>query len=106
MLLIPFLEFIEIKIRYQDILQLMPEDYKQTLHKLLACISSDDEIAGILGSNNPKDANKKILDCLIQRMRERVEMLDFCVQLEQVISSQDLKLIITEIQTGKTYEFT
>ena len=96
----PFLDFIEIKIRYQDILRLMPEDYNQTLNVLQDCISSDDEIASILGSDSPKDANKKIVDCLIQRMKKRGEMLDFCVQLEQVISSQDLKAIISEIQTG------
>ena len=93
------LAFIEIKMRYCDILLLMPDDYKQTLNKLRSYISSD-EIAGVLDSDNPKDANKRILDCLINKMKKREEMLNFCVQLEQIITSQELKIIISEIQTG------
>ena len=83
----------------------MPENYIQTLGVLQNCISSDDEIANILGSDSPEDCNKKILDCLIQSIKKREEMLDFCDQLEQVISSQDLKAIIFEIKRGITYEF-
>ena len=100
MLFILLLGFIEIKMRYYDILHLMPDNYKQTLHELQSYISSDDEIASILESDNPEDANKKILNCLIKKMKNREEMLDLCVQLERVITSQDLKIIISEIQTG------
>ena len=86
--------------QYHDILNLMPDEYHQTLEKLQKFISSDDEIADILGSDKPEDANKKLLNCLIQKMKKREEMLDFCVQLEHIIASHDLKMIISEIKTG------
>ena len=84
----------------------MPNDYQQTLSVLQKYISDDDEIAGILESNDPESVNKQILDWLIQKMKKREEMLDFCIQLEQINTSQDLKMIINEIQTGNTNDYT
>jgi len=95
-----FIELFEIKIRYRDILHLMPDDYNQTLKNLQNDIS-DDEIAGILGCHHSNVANKQILDCLIQKIETREKMLDFCDQLEKISTSQDLRTIIVEIQTGK-----
>lgn len=77
----------------------MPDDYHQTLDKLLSVISGD-ETAEILEIDHPSVANKKILDCLIQKMENREHMLDFCDHLEKVILSQDLKTIFSEIKTG------
>ena len=97
-----FADFIEIKIHYRDILSLMPDDYHQTLHRLQPVITGD-ETAEILGINYPDIANKKILDCLIQKIENREHMLDFCEHLEKVIASQDLKTIVSEIKTGNSY---
>ena len=83
----------------------MPDNYHQTLNKLQLVITGD-ETAEILGIDYPDIANKKILDCLIQKMKNREHMLDFCEHLETVITSQDLKTIISEIKTGNVFLFT
>ena len=77
----------------------MPDDYELTVGKLLNCIS-DEQICAILGSNNSTIANKMILDCLIERMTYREELLDFCVQLESITTSQNIKSVINDIQSG------
>ena len=77
----------------------MPDNYHQTLYKLQPVITGD-ETAEILEIDNPDIANKKILHCLIQKMKSREHMLDFCEHLDKVITSQDLKTIVDEIKTG------
>ena len=83
----------------------MPNDYHQTLSILQKYISDDDLIADVLGSDDPENANKQILSWLIQKMKKREEMLDFCFQLKQIITSQDLKMIISEIEAGNASDY-
>ena len=92
-------DFIELKAHYHTILQLMPEDYELTVGKLQNFIS-DDQICFILSSKNFTIANKIILDCLIEKMSCREELLDLCVQLENITTSHDLKIVINEIRSG------
>ena len=77
----------------------MPDDYELTVGKLVNHIS-DEQICAILSSGNSTIANKIILDCLIERMRYREELLDLCDQLENIIASHDLKIVINEIRLG------
>ena len=92
-------DFTELKAHYHTILRLMPDDYELTVGKLLNCIS-DDQICTILSSSNSTVANKIILDCLIERMRCREDLLDLCDQLEKIIASHDIKIVISEIRLG------
>ena len=78
----------------------MPDDYELTAGKLVNCIS-DDQICAVLSSSNSTVANKIILDCLIERMRCREELLDLCDQLESISTSQDLSTVLNEIRFGK-----
>lgn len=80
----------------------MPDDYVQTISKLQECFS-DKELAIILDTNDFKLANKTILDCLIEKLKNTEEILDFCDQLEKISTSQELKAIIHEIQKGNFY---
>ena len=59
----------------------MPDDHLETVNKLQEYFN-DDEIASVLEEKDSKVANKRMLDSLIQRMKVREEMLDFCDQLE------------------------
>ena len=77
----------------------MPDDYELTVGKLTKCIS-DDQICVILNSSNSTIANKIILDCLIERMRCREELLDLCDQLENIIASHDIKIVTNELRFG------
>ena len=77
----------------------MPDDYELTVGKLLNYIS-DEQICVILSSSNSTIANKIILDCLIEKMSCKEDLLDLCHQLENIITSQDLKVVINEIRLG------
>ena len=93
-------DFTELKAQYYNILQLLPDNYELTVEKLLDYIN-DDKICAILSSDNSAVANKIILDCLIERMTRKEELLDLCHQLENVTTSNDLKVIINEIRFGQ-----
>ena len=92
-------DFTKLKAHYHTILRLMPNDYELTIGKLQDYIS-DDQICTILSSSNSTVANKIILDCLIERMRCREELLDLCDQLEKITTSHDMKIVINEIRLG------
>ena len=77
----------------------MPDEYELSVGKLVNYIS-DDQIGAILSSSNASVANKLILSCLIERISCKEELLDLCDQLESVITSPDLKVIINEIRLG------
>ena len=94
------LDFVELKTHYHAILQLMPDNYEQSVEKLLNYIS-DDQICMILSSSNSTTANKIILDCLIKRMSCREELLDLCDQLETISTSHQLNMLISEMRSGE-----
>jgi len=77
----------------------MPDEYQLSVGILVNYIS-DDQIGAILSSSNANVANKLILNCLIERISCKEELLDLCHQLESVIASHDLKVIINEIRQG------
>ena len=77
----------------------MPDDYELTAGKLQNYFS-DDQLCDILSSSSSTIANKIILDCLIERMSCREDLLDLCDQLSNITSSHDLKILINEIRLG------
>ena len=77
----------------------MPDDYEPTIGKLQHHIS-DDQICAILSSSNSTFANKIILDCLIERMRSREDLLDLCDRLEIITESHDMKIVINGLRLG------
>ena len=77
----------------------MPDNYEQSVGKLQDYIS-DDQICMILSSSDSITANKIILDCLIERMSCREEVLDLCNQLETITTSHQLMMVISEIRFG------
>ena len=77
----------------------MPDDYEMTIGKLQNFIT-DDQICAILSTNNTFTANKMILECLIERMSCREDLLDLCDQLENIDTSQNLRIVINKIRFG------
>jgi len=82
----------------------MPGNYEQSIGKLQNYIS-DDQICMILSSSNSTTANKIILDCLIERMSCREELLDLCDQLEKIVTSNQLMGVISDIRSGEPILF-
>ena len=78
----------------------MPDDYERSVGKLQNFIS-DDQICMILSSSNSTTANKMILDCLIERMGCREELLELCDQMETISASDQLKTVTSEIRSGE-----
>jgi len=78
----------------------MPDNYEQSIEMLQNYIS-DDQICMILSSSSPTDANKIILDCLVQGMNCREELLDLCDKLETITTSQKMMTITSGIRSGK-----
>ncbi|XP_065907106.1 uncharacterized protein [Dysidea avara] len=91
-------EFFQLKEHYQTILNLMPDNFEVTVGKLQKFIG-DDQICRILNSTSSSTANKLILDCLIERMTYKEELLDFCHQLDSISTSQQLRLTINKIRS-------
>ena len=59
----------------------------------------------ILSSSNSTTANKMILDCLIERMSCREELLELCDQMESISASDQLKTVTSEIRSGENILF-
>ncbi|XP_065894609.1 uncharacterized protein [Dysidea avara] len=100
-------DFSQLRTHYQSILRLMPDNYEQSVGKLQNYIS-DDQICMILSSGDYTTANKIILDCLIERMSCREELLDLCDQLETISTSQQLNMLISKIRSEfvQCFQFT
>ena len=77
----------------------MPNDFELTIEKLQNYFS-DDQICVILSSSNPTVANKIILDCLVEVMSCKEELLALCDQLELIAASLDLKIVLNKIRSG------
>ena len=77
----------------------MPNEYELTIGKVQKYIN-DDQICAILNSSDYTIANKRILNCLIERMNYRAEILDLCDQLENITTSQDLKIVVNDLRHG------
>ena len=77
----------------------MPDDYELTVGKLQNFIS-DSNICAILSSSDSTTANKIILDCLIERINHKEQLLHLCDQLEIITTSHALKVVIRDIRSG------
>ena len=98
-LLLLILDFSQLKAQFHNILQLMSDDYEQSVGKLQSHIS-DDQICDILCSSNCRIANNKILNCLIGKLSNKEDLLDLCDQLEKITTSHDLMVIIKDMKSG------
>ena len=95
-------DFTELRAHYHTILCLMPHNYEVTVGKLQNFITID-QICNILSNSNSTIANKMILDCLIERMGCRRDLLDLCDVLEHITTSDDFKMVIDKIRIGEYY---
>lgn len=93
------IDFTKLKDHYHTILRLMPDCYAVTVGKLQDYISFN-QICVILSSNSSTDANKLILDYLIEKVNSKRELLIFCNRLESITTSHNMKSVINEIRSG------
>ena len=95
-----------LKIKYDDILQLLPTDYMKAIQAVQDHLT-DKQICHILTNSSYISANKALLDCLIETFRSS-SILYLCDQLEKILPlSVDpvaFFVIINEIR-GKCLSF-
>ena len=77
----------------------MPDSYEQSIGKLQSHFS-DEQICDILCSSNCKVANNKILNCLVEKLTCKEDLLDLCEQLDKLAESNDLVVTIKDIKSG------
>ena len=99
-MLLFYIDFDLLKLKYKEILEYFPKDCYQTLQKLQDKLS-DDQICTILNCSSFQIANKMILDYLIDSMKCREDLLDLCDQLDRLTDiSPNLQNLIDEIRQG------
>jgi len=79
----------------------MPDAYELTIGKLQSCIG-DDEICDILCSSSSAEANKKILNSLIAKMKHKEDLLSLCDQIELISASHEMMMSVNVIRAGKS----
>ena len=93
-----------VRSKYDAILQSMPIDYERTLQVLQDSLT-DEQICAILNTSGYSSANKKILDCMIERMSHTGDLLHLCDQLEQIMTassdSTTVATVISQLKASK-----
>ena len=92
-------DFALLKATYIDILRSFPEDYQQTLGKLQDRFT-DEQICKVLKCTSTGSANKMMLDYLINNIKSREDLLDFCDQLDKLTYSLSLLHVVKELRKG------
>ena len=95
-----YIGFSMLKSKYKEILKYFPNDFYKSIHKLQHKLS-DEQIRIILSCPTADAANKMILDCLIDGLKDDKDLPEFCDQLNLLTDiSPDLKHVITELRKG------
>ena len=76
------------------------ESIQQLQHILTA-----EQISSILGCTSPFAANQKLIDCLIEKVENKANILDFCEHLEKLKNSPKLKSIIERLRNGLCFNY-
>jgi len=90
--------------KYFDILRCFPKNQYSTLERLIDKLS-DDVVCEVLSCTHPLTANKKILDHLIDKMKCKEDLLDFCNHLDNLNDSPILSNALGELRKGIVLAF-
>ena len=91
-----------LKDKYSEILQCFPENYGATLESVQNSFS-DTQICDILSLT--RGHNEKILNCLIEQLKNKEDLLDFCANLEKIPdASASLKTIVEQLRKGASLQ--
>ena len=90
-----------VRSQYRTILQCLPTDYEGTLQVMQDYLTDEDIV---LSNSDYSSANKAILDALMRKMSHTGNLLEFCDQLEKIMSllndTEVLSNIISEFRAS------
>ena len=78
----------------------MPDDYMNTVNQLERHLSGD-HIGSILECRNVFTANQRILDCLIEQLNNKEDVLLMCKRLSVINNAQSLTAALKDLEKGK-----
>ena len=87
---------------YVNLLQSFPEDYAACLNAVIEHIT-DEQTVLILDSSTSLAANQRILNCLIEQIRSKVEIITFCDYLDKV-GNVKLSQAVEKLRNGKMFQ--
>ena len=77
----------------------MPDDYMNTVNQL-ECHLSGDHIGSILECVDVFTANQRILDCLIEQLNDKKDVLLLCKRLSVINNAPSLTAAIKDLEKG------
>ena len=77
----------------------MPNDYMNTVSQL-ECYLTGDHIGSILECSDVFTANQRILDCFIEQIDTKEDLLDFCDSLSAISDAPALTVALNELKNG------
>jgi len=77
----------------------MPDDYMNTVNQLERHLTGD-HIGSILECDNVFTANQRILDCLIEQLNDKEDVLDLCNWLSYIDDAPLLTTAIGDLKKG------
>ncbi|XP_065903832.1 uncharacterized protein [Dysidea avara] len=89
--------FTELQSHYSVLVRSMPDDYMNTVNRLERHLTGD-HIGSILECVSVFTANQRILDCLIEQLNDKEDVLDLCGWLSRI---DDAPLLTTAIEDLK-----
>ena len=93
------LDFTELQSHYSVLVRSMPDDYMNTVNQLEHHLTGD-HIGSILECVNVFTANQRILDCLIEQLNDKEDVLDLCSWLSHINDSPLLTSAIEDLKKG------
>ena len=77
----------------------MPDDYMNTVSQLERHLTGD-HIGSILECRDVFTANQRILDCLIEQIHTKEDLVDFCNQLSTIDYTPALTVALNDLWKG------
>ena len=77
----------------------MPDDYMNTVSQLERHLTGD-HIGSILECRDVFTANQRILDCLIEQIHTKEDLVDFCNQLSTIDYTLALTVALNDLWKG------
>jgi len=93
------LEFTELQSHYSVLVRSMPDDYMNTVNQLERHLIGD-HIGSILECRNVFTANQRILDCLIEQLNDKEDVLLMCKRLSVINNAQSLTAALKDLEKG------
>ena len=86
-----------IKVHYNRILECLPDNYEATL-EILQDNFTDESIVAVLSCDDIREANRMMLDCLVNSVKSKKDVLNLCDQLEKIHGATNLLDILIQLR--------